>query len=65
MWSWFGKLLEIPIQEHFFPTYVYQSFYFLLRIIYIIQSFHVQKNMTEIPWFLEIFQNGKGGEVNH
>lgn len=26
MWSWFGKLLEISIQEHFFPIYVYQSF---------------------------------------
>lgn len=46
MWSWFGKLLEISIQEHFFPVYVYQSFYFLLRIIYIIQCFQVQKNMT-------------------
>lgn len=46
MRSWFGKLLEISIQEHFFPIYVYQSFYFLLRIIYIIQNFQVQKNMT-------------------
>ena len=46
MWSWFRKLLEISIQEHFFPVYVYQSFYFLLRIIYIIQRFQVQKNMT-------------------
>ena len=42
MTSWFGKLLEISIQEHFFPIYVYQSFYFLLRIIYIIQNFQVQ-----------------------
>lgn len=42
------RIVEISIQEHFFPIYVYQPFYFLLGIISITQCFQ-GKNMTLEP----------------
>lgn len=56
-WSWFGRLLEIIIQEYFFLIYVYQSFYFLVRIIYLHHSeFPNTEPDFKIPGFLELFQ---------